>query len=211
MATSDLKIKVCGMKYSENLEELLELQPDYVGFIFYDKSPRCVAGQEEEIAAATKPDVTKVGVFVDEKKEVIQQKVDSFGLGMVQLHGHESSQFCGELKDAGLTVMKAFRIGEDFDFEPLKAYAGVCDFFLFDASGPSPGGNGVRFNWQMLERYDLDVPFFLSGGIDVEHLQEIKALHHPKLFGLDLNSKFEISPGLKNIHRLKEFMEDLRV
>ncbi len=198
------------MKYSENIAELLSLQPDYVGFIFYEKSPRYISTQWAVFSSVFPKGTIKVGVFVDEEPEVILQKVTDLSLEMVQLHGQETPQVCSQLKDAGLTVMKAFRIGDGFDFEQLRAYASCCDYFLFDASGAHPGGNGVRFNWQMLEKYTQEVPFFLSGGIDLEHLQEIKALRLPQLYGLDLNSKFEIQPGLKDISRLKEFIEELK-
>jgi phosphoribosylanthranilate isomerase len=210
MPYRDLKIKVCGMKYSENLEELLTLQPDYVGFIFYEKSPRFITTQWAVFSSVFTQGTIKVGVFVDEEVDVILQKVTELGLEMVQLHGHESPQVCFELRDAGLQVMKAFRVGPDFDFKSLSDYAHSCDFFLFDASGPSPGGNGVRFSWQLLEQYTLDIPFFLSGGIDLEHIAEIKALRIPQLHGIDLNSKFEIQPGLKDVPRLKRFLDRLR-
>ncbi|ALJ01542.1 hypothetical protein DC20_17405 [Rufibacter tibetensis] len=205
-----MKIKVCGMKYSENIEELLMLQPDFVGFIFYEKSPRFITTQWAVFSSVFPKDTRKVGVFVDEEVDVMLQKVTEMGLEVVQLHGQESPQVCLELQDSGLTVMKAFRVGTDFDFTELSYYQNCCNFFLFDASGANPGGNGVRFNWELLKNYTLDVPFFLSGGIDLEHLEEIKALQLPHLYGVDLNSKFEIQPGLKDVNRLKGFMEGLR-
>ncbi|MGV3538276.1 MAG: phosphoribosylanthranilate isomerase [Rufibacter sp.] len=210
MPHHDLKIKVCGMKYTENIQELLQLRPDYIGFIFYEKSPRFITTQWAVFSSSARSRAQKVGVFVDELVVNILQKVTDLGLDLVQLHGHEKPQFCAELKDAGLNVMKAFRVGDDFDFTQLQEYAGCCDYFLFDASGPSPGGNGTRFSWHMLQNYNLDVPFFLSGGIDLEHIEEIKALRHPQLYGIDLNSKFEVSPGLKDVTRLKEFFTQLR-
>ncbi|WP_246850167.1 phosphoribosylanthranilate isomerase [Rufibacter roseolus] len=210
MPDYNLKIKVCGMKYSENIQELMVLQPDYVGFIFYEKSPRYISTQWAVFASVFPKETKKVGVFVDEEPGGILQKMTELGLDMVQLHGHESPQVCHELRDAGLYVMKAFRVGADFDFGQLKPYAGTCDYFLFDASGANPGGNGVRFNWDLLQNYHLEVPFFLSGGIDLEHIEEIKALNLPRLHGLDLNSKFEIQPGLKDINRLKEFIEGVK-
>jgi phosphoribosylanthranilate isomerase len=210
MSGNSLKIKVCGMKYSENIEELLLLQPDYVGFIFYEKSPRFITTQWAVFSSVFPKGTRKVGVFVDETAEGILQKATELGLEMVQLHGHESPELCMEVKETGLMVMKAFRVGEDFDFTQLEHYAYSCDYFLFDASGANPGGNGVRFNWEVLQNYTLDVPFFLSGGIDLEHVEEIKALQLPHLHGIDLNSKFEIQPGLKDISRLKLFIEDIK-
>lgn len=198
------------MKYSENIEELLLLQPDFVGFIFYEKSPRFITTQWAVFSSVFPEDTRKVGVFVDEEVEVILHKVTEMGLEVVQLHGQESPQMCLELQDAGLTVMKAFRVEADFDFEELRAYQDCCNYFLFDASGAHPGGNGVRFNWELLREYPLDTPYFLSGGIGLEHLEEIKALRLPHLYGVDLNSKFEVQPGLKDIDRLKGFMEGLR-
>ncbi|RNI27897.1 phosphoribosylanthranilate isomerase [Rufibacter immobilis] len=210
MTESNLKIKVCGMKYSENLEELLLLKPDYVGFIFYEKSPRYITTQWAVFSSVFQQGTRKVGVFVDEEGGNILQKVTELGLDMVQLHGQETPQMCHELKDAGLEVMKAFRLEADFDFGQLEEYAQMCDYFLFDAGGPNPGGNGVRFNWEMLQKYTLDVPFFLSGGIELSHVEEIKALRLPKLYGVDLNSKFEIQPGLKDIDKLQRFFQEIR-
>ncbi|GAB2535761.1 phosphoribosylanthranilate isomerase [Rufibacter soli] len=210
MPNRNLKIKVCGMKYTENIEELLLLQPDYVGFIFYEKSPRFITTQWAVFSSIFKQGTSKVGVFVDEEVEVVLQKVTDLGLEMVQLHGHETPQICHELKDSGLTVMKAFRVGGDFDFSQLEEYVQCCDYFLFDASGANPGGNGHRFNWDLLQGYTYQVPFFLSGGIDLEHLDEIKALRLPQLYGIDLNSKFEIQPGLKDVQRVQEFIQKLR-
>ncbi|WP_205503092.1 phosphoribosylanthranilate isomerase [Rufibacter psychrotolerans] len=210
MPNHTLQIKVCGMKYRQNLQDLLLLQPDYVGFIFYDKSPRCIAEQEAVFDLDFPIQAQKVGVFVDEAVPVIREKASQGGLQVVQLHGHETPQTCRVLKEAGLVVMKAFRVGTDFDFAPLQAYAASVDFFLFDASGASPGGNGVRFNWELLQKYSLEVPYFLSGGIDLMHAAEIKALRLPHLYGVDLNSKFEVQPGLKDVPRLKQFVEELR-
>ncbi|QHL86589.1 phosphoribosylanthranilate isomerase [Nibribacter ruber] len=198
------------MKYTENIDDLLVLQPDFVGFIFYEKSPRFITTPWAVFSSIFLKGTRKVGVFVDEQVVNILQKTTDLGLDVVQLHGHESPQMCRELRDTGLTVMKAFRVGDDFDFESIREYVSGCDYFLFDASGPNPGGNGLRFNWQMLDNYTFDIPFFLSGGIDVEHIEEIRALRHPMLYGLDLNSKFEVQPGLKKVDRIKQFIEELR-
>ncbi len=198
------------MKYTENIEELMQLQPDYVGFIFYERSPRFITTQWAVFSSIFKQGTSKVGVFVDEEVEIILQKVTDLGLEMVQLHGHETPYICRELREAGLKVMKAFRVGDDFEFDQLKEYATVCDYFLFDASGPHPGGNGVRFNWELLQKYKLDVPFFLSGGISEEHIDEIRNYRHPQLYGIDLNSKFETSPGMKDVERVKDFIKKLR-
>jgi phosphoribosylanthranilate isomerase len=205
-----LKIKVCGMKYTENIDELLVLQPDYVGFIFYEKSPRYLTTPWAVFSSTFLKGTRKVGVFVDEQVVNILQKSTDLGLEMVQLHGHESPQMCRELRDTGLEVMKAFRVGDNFDFEQLRDYTVGCDYFLFDASGPNPGGNGTRFDWNILQNYTFDVPFFLSGGIDVEHVEEIKGIRHPQLYGIDLNSKFETQPGLKDVARVQQFIEQLR-
>ncbi len=210
MPYKKLKIKVCGMKYTENIEELLVLQPDYVGFIFYEKSPRFVTTQWAVFSSVFHKGTQKVGVFVNESFENILQKTTDLDVELVQLHGKETPQQCRDLREAGLSVMKAFQVGSDFDFGQLKEYATVCDFFLFDASGPSYGGNGVRFNWKLLDQYDLDIPFFLSGGIDLEHVAEIRNIRHPQLYGVDLNSKFEVSPGLKDVKRVLEFIAQLR-
>ena len=202
-----LKIKVCGMREEENVGALGALQPDYMGFIFYAKSPRNVIGSvPKNISKATK----KVGVFVNEPYTFVKQKVQQESLHYVQLHGEETPAYCKILQAEGIPVIKAFAIDADFDFDQLYAYEEKVEYFLFDAKGVARGGNGISFDWTLLEQYQGHTPFLLAGGIHEEMLASIKNIQHQKFIGVDLNSKFEISPGLKDIHKLKQFINDLR-
>lgn len=195
------KLKVCGMKHPENIAELLLIAPDYMGMIFYDKSNRNVGNELDSSAINYLSSVKKIGVFVNASEETMKAKVEEFGLDYLQLHGNESPELCQSLKRAGIGVIKVFSVGNGFDFSQLRAYEAFVDFFLFDTKGKHPGGNGVVFNWDILDQYPSEVPFFLSGGIDVENAAKLPK--HPKLHAIDVNSKFEISPGLKNISLLK--------
>lgn len=205
-----MKIKVCGMRDTANLAELLELKPDFIGFIFYDKSPRFVgeALDEEFVKNIPKP-IKKVGVFVNANPDFILRNVKKYDLQFVQLHGHETPDFCRTLKMRGANIIKAFSVDENFNFATLNNYKPHCDFFLFDAKGTQPGGNGITFNWDVLKRYDNDKPFFLSGGLSLENIEEVSKLENA-IFGLDVNSKFETAPALKDIEKLKQLMEMVR-
>ncbi len=199
-----MKLKICGMKYADNIAEVLPLQPDYMGFIFYAKSKRFVGEDFDEKITASIPSRTKkVGVFVQADFRYITSKVERYGLQCVQLHGGESPELCEQLKDASIEVIKVFSVGEEFDFEALKVYEKACDYFLFDTKGKDYGGNGVTFNWQVLENYPSSKPFFLSGGIDLEHLPLLKQWQHPQFYAIDVNSRFEVRPAEKDIERLK--------
>lgn len=204
-----MKIKVCGLKYPENIQSVAELAPDYMGFIFYNKTPRYAGGLLAGTLSELPQTVIKTGVFVNESLPVINLLIDEYGLNAVQLHGSESPEFCAALK--GKThVIKAFGINEDFDFEQLKPYAGQVDFFLFDTKTPIHGGSGKTFDWALLDKYQLNVPFFLSGGISLDNLEEIKKIKHPQFYGVDLNSRFEAEPGLKDIRKLEKAFEMLK-
>lgn len=205
-----MKIKVCGMRDTANLAELLELKPDFIGFIFYDKSPRFVGEilDEEFVKNIPKP-IKKVGVFVNANPDFILRNVKKYDLQFVQLHGNETPDFCRTLKMRGANIIKAFSVDENFNFATLNNYKPHCDFFLFDAKGTQPGGNGITFNWEVLKRYDNDKPFFLSGGLSLENIEEVSKLENP-IFGLDVNSKFETEPALKDIEKLKQLMEMVR-
>ncbi|WP_026464871.1 phosphoribosylanthranilate isomerase [Adhaeribacter aquaticus] len=206
-----LQIKVCGMRSAPNMQEILALQPDWMGFIFYPKSARFV-GEEldlnlmQKFPASTK----KVGVFVNETLGNIQHAVQKYNLNAVQLHGEESPELCNHLKASGLLVFKAFSVDDTFDFEKLKAFEGTCDYYLFDTKGQQYGGNGTTFNWDILKKYTYDTPYFLSGGIDLEHVDQIKELSLPGLKGLDINSRFEISPALKDNSKVEAFFKGIR-
>lgn len=195
------KLKVCGMKYPENIAELLLIAPDYMGMIFYEKSSRNVGTELDSAAIHYLESVQKIGVFVNASEVFMKEKAQEFGLNYLQLHGQESPTLCKALKEAGIGVIKVFSVGNGFDFSQLRAYEAYVDFFLFDTKGKHPGGNGVVFNWNILEQYPSEIPFFLSGGIDLKNATKLP--NHPKLHAIDVNSKFEIRPGLKNIKQLK--------
>ena len=204
-----MKIKVCGLKHPGNISEVAALEPDYVGFICYAPSPRYATELNSEILDALPEPIYKTAVFVNEDAEIIQKLVDSYNFDAIQLHGNESPYFCKEFKDK-VTVIKAFGIGEGFDFERLKQFADSVDYFLFDTKTDIHGGSGQTFDWSLLDNYKMDIPFFLSGGLSLENLEEIKAIKHPQFYGVDFNSKFELEPGLKDINKLKKAFEILR-
>ncbi len=197
------------MKYPENIIEVGALLPDYMGFIFYEKSARYFNGTIPELIKTIK----KVGVFVNESVENIIDKINEHNLQAVQLHGEESIEFCQELKnkiDKKIEIIKVFSVGDDFDFEVLKPFEAVCDYFLFDTKGKLPGGNGTTFDWKILKNYKSDKPFFLSGGIGLEEIAAIKNLKLP-VYAIDVNSRFEIEPGLKNKNLLTNFKRKLEI
>lgn len=199
-----MKLKICGMKYPDNILEVAALLPDYMGFIFWEKSARYFEGPLPELPKSIK----KVGVFVNEKSNIILDKVAQYDLQAVQLHGQESVAFCLELKNklgASVAIIKVFSADETFDFSLLKPYEPVCDFFLFDTKGKLPGGNGTTFDWTILQKYPSSKPFFLSGGIGIDEIASVNEILNTNLplYAIDVNSRFEIEPGLKNLERLK--------
>lgn len=202
-----MKLKICGMKYEDNIKAVADLQPDYMGFIFYEKSKR----NFDSMIPWISEEINKVGVFVDANLDEIKDNIKKFDLHMVQLHGDESPQFCNHLEN--VEVIKTFSIGKTFDFSVLKLYEDVCDYFLFDTKGKEKGGNGIVFDWNLLKDYPSDKPFFLSGGIGIEELESIKDFKKSKFsrycIALDVNSKFEDEPGLKNVEKLKYFKNNL--
>jgi len=202
------KLKICGMKH--NTEAVAALDPDYLGFIFYDKSPRNFEGEPPFQDSVPK----KVGVFVDASLEAISEIVKTHGLDVVQLHGNESSHFCAQLKNVlsnSEEIWKVFSVGERFNFEKLDAYELVTNKFLFDTQGAEKGGTGRKFDWTLLENYPSKKPFILSGGIgpnDAAIITSILATNLP-IYAIDLNSKFETAPGSKDISALKAFIDEL--
>ena len=196
------------MREKDNITALVSLQPDYMGFIFWELSKRYCKDIPKDIPKHIK----KVGVFVDETKEEIISKIETFGLDVIQLHGEESPQQCAALLPH-CEVMKAFSVGPHFDFKTVGPYQGHCTYFLFDTLGPLPGGNGKAFDWALLKNYKLNTPFFLSGGIGLGHVNaitEIRKLNLP-IHALDINSKFEIEPGLKSLDDIKTFKKQLQL
>jgi phosphoribosylanthranilate isomerase len=206
-----LKIKVCGMRDPENISGIVAALPDYLGFIFYPKSKRFV-GQDfsAETLKLVPETIQKVGVFVDETPEKVMEICKNLNLDVAQLHGNETPEYCRQIQNSGITVFKAFSVDESFDFERLTAYSGVCDYFLFDTKGHLPGGTGQKFNWQLLDKYTGTVPFFLSGGIGSDDLEAVLQFSHPQLFGVDINSGFEISPALKDDEKVKRFIHEIK-
>jgi len=208
---NELKIKVCGMRDPENISGVVAALPDYLGFIFYPRSKRFIGFEPSPEVLSIVPDtVRKVGVFVDETLEKVLEICRNWKLNVAQLHGNESPDYCKQIKDAGIAVFKAFSVDELFDFTTLTSYSGVCDYFLFDTKGQFPGGTGQKFNWQLLENYQGNVPFFLSGGIGPEDLKAVLDFQHPQLFGVDINSGFEISPALKDVEKVRSFINEIR-
>lgn len=200
----ELRIKVCGMKYTENRQQVEKLDVDFLGFIFYPSSKRYIGlTPETGLFQSEKP---KVGVFVDENAFEIMGLAKNLGFEWVQLHGKENPKTCQMLKRQGLKIIKVFNVDDNFDFSTTEPYEKVANFFLFDTKTKGNGGSGEKFNWQILEKYEGHIPFFLSGGIGPEDIESVKAINHPKLTGVDLNSGFEDEPGVKNIEKLKAFI-----
>ena len=198
------KLKICGMKVPSNIEGAIALQPDYLGFIFYPGSKRFVDHLDAAVVKNISADIKTTGVFVDEKLETVLATIGLYQLKAVQLHGNESPEYCAALSGKA-EVIKAFGISESFDFNMLKAYEGTADYFLFDTQTPGHGGSGQTFNWQLLDKYTLQTPYFLSGGIGLENAAELMGITDARLYALDVNSRFELAPGLKDIDLLNQF------
>lgn len=207
ISLSHLKLKVCGMRDPENIAALSQIQPDYIGFIFYEPSKRFVG--ETFMFFDLDPNIQRVGVFVDASEEYIMKKTVKYFLNAVQLHGNESVELCQNLHARGVSVIKVFSVGESFDFNLLEPYKPYVDFFLFDTKGKEHGGNGVTFDWSVLRNYDGEKPFFLSGGIGLEEITQIAAFDWAglNLYALDVNSRFETAPGFKNIELLQKMIK----
>ena len=204
--------KVCGMRAPENIRAMLALAPDFLGFIFYPGSSRFVGQELDADLLHQFPSHTrKVGVFVNAGPDTILAAVRKYQLEAVQLHGGESPELCLQCKDQGLLVFKAFSVDDDFDFARLQAYEGCCDFYLFDTKGQQYGGTGKTFDWSVLKKYTGSTPFFLSGGIDLEHADQIKTLSLPALKGIDINSRFETGPALKDVGKVAAFFKSLNL
>ncbi|MBT3742091.1 MAG: phosphoribosylanthranilate isomerase [Polaribacter sp.] len=222
------------MKFVENIEQVAALQPDYLGFIFYEKSKRNFEGIIPELPKS----IQKTGVFVNEYSEIVISLVEEYQLDAIQLHGDESSEYVKELQNQlaerralfieenkhqkkkknkhfisneGVKIIKVFGIKDEFNFDALKSYLEFVDFFLFDTKGKERGGNGIQFDWAVLEKYPFEKPFFLSGGIGLKDIPEVQKMINSDLpiYALDVNSKFEIEPGVKKIEELKEFKNNV--
>lgn len=202
-----MKWKICGMRHPKNIDQVALLKPDYMGFIFWGASSRFVEGD----TPALPPSIKKTGVFVNASLDYIQDCIQSHGLQAIQLHGHETPDYCACLLQFGVEVIKAFSIDNHFNFEQLVPYDKTCNYYLFDTKGKLPGGNGFTFDWQLLGAYRSNKPFFLSGGIGLEHINAIKSIQKSSLplYAIDVNSKFEQSPGVKDEALLNTFKENI--
>lgn len=206
-----MKLKVCGLNNPENIKEVCSLNPDYIGFIFYDKSERFVKNNiSYQDISSISSNIKKVGVFVNENIDVVMLLARQYNLDYVQLHGNESSSYCGRLFLKQFSVIKSFAVDSNFDFRSLDEYSPFCSFFLFDTKGDKYGGNGMKFNWKLLESYYLRVPLFLSGGITPSDAELIKKIDSNMIYAIDINSKFEISPGIKDVDSIQQFKNDLK-
>jgi phosphoribosylanthranilate isomerase len=206
-----MKIKVCGMREMGNISDVIKLHPDYMGFIFYPGSKRFLDDDDETLQSLIKSidTVSKVGVFVNESYPTILEAVRSYGLHYVQLHGNESAEFCTCLS-GHVQVIKAFAIDEHFDFGKLTNYINCCAFFLFDTATPQYGGSGQTFDWGLLKKYTFSKKYFLSGGIDLDNISQIKTINDDRLMAIDVNSRFETAPGFKNIYKIKTLIHELQ-
>ncbi|TDT39597.1 phosphoribosylanthranilate isomerase [Maribacter spongiicola] len=210
-----MKLKICGMKL--NTAEVAQLRPDYLGFIFWEPSSRFFEGEIPELPHT----INKVGVFVDAELDYVIDMVSKHQLNGLQLHGHETPEYCikiaAELKKLNqkVDIIKVFSIKGEFDFDVLKSYENVCNYFLFDTKGKLPGGNGYTFDWSVLKNYPSTKPYFLSGGIglnNIDKINEFKKTPESKYcFAIDVNSSFEIKPGLKKIEELSEFKRVINI
>jgi len=201
-----MELKVCGITTTENIMELIPLDISRLGFIFYHMSKRYVYGKliEEGLKEIPKH-IKKTGVFVNAEIAEIEQIINHFHLDSIQLHGDESPEFCNHFRTR-TEVIKTISIKDKSSFETAKLYENACDLFLFDTQSEHYGGTGKTFDWKWLEAYTLDKPFYLSGGISLENFDEIKKINHKQLIGIDINSKFEIRPGIKDIEKIKQLI-----
>ncbi|MFQ3212522.1 MAG: phosphoribosylanthranilate isomerase [Marivirga sp.] len=201
-------IKICGMRYLPNVKEILSYEPDFLGFIFYVGSKRFTAAHEmDRIIKLDFGNTKRVGVFVNEEIDIILEFAGRGYFTHVQLHGDETPEYAEHLRNEGLVVMKALNVGEDFDEKVLIPYQGKIDYFLFDTKGKYRGGNGWKFDWNILKHIDHKTPFFLSGGLKPEDVKEASKLDIPKMMALDFNSQLETKPGIKNIELVQALFE----
>lgn len=233
-------IKVCGMRDAQNIREVSQLGVDMIGMIFYPKSPRYVemqsshagiipdyvkedigasdsSGSSSESVSTSSKTPARVGVFVDDMVQNIVTRVVNYHLDYVQLHGNEPREMCENLRltldpdiRPGIKIIKAINVSDASDIQKYKEYVGAVDLFLFDTKCKTVGGSGRQFDWQVLEQYDGEIPFLLSGGIGPEDASRLHAFHHPKCIGIDLNSRFEIEPGVKDVEKLKGFLNAMQ-
>ena len=199
-------IKVCGMRDAGNITKVESLGVDMIGLIFYPGSSRYVACPPSYLPEKAK----RVGVFVNETEEVVLALADKFSLNFIQLHGTESPDYCISLRNKGLNLIKVFSVASPDDLKATEEYEGLCSFFLFDTKCEGHGGSGKQFDWSVLSHYHGQTPFLLSGGISAQSVEDVKTFKHERFAGIDLNSRFEISPALKDVEMLSRFIKELR-
>jgi phosphoribosylanthranilate isomerase len=200
-----LKLKICGLTDPQNIKEIIELAPDMIGFIFYESSVRNI--QDDNASKNIPNSIQKVGVFVDADLTTIEAMIKKHQLNAIQLY-HQDISLIQHLRTK-VKLIKAIAVNTEADLSQAKLYEKQCDLFLFDTKGEKAGGNGIKFDWNILSSYEGEIPFILSGGIDISDVEHIKVLEHKKLYGIDINSKFEIKPGSKNIQKIKQFKKEL--
>lgn len=196
------------MKYPNNIRSLIKLRPDFIGFIFYPKSPRFAEPLDKSILKAVPPEVSKVGVFVNEPLTELVSTVDKYKLNYVQLHGDEDASYAANLKEHSIKIIKVFRISDSLPTD-LYQFEDVADYFLFDTATTDYGGSGKQFSWDVLSDLETSTPFLLSGGIRLEDVAAVKQLSLDSFAGVDVNSKFEISPGIKDIELIEKLKQAL--
>ena len=201
-------VKVCGMRNAENISQLSQLEVDWIGFIFYEKSPRYVGNEHTKTENGS---LKRIGVFVNATYEQLAETATAHQLDYLQLHGDESPEFCHALREKGFSLIKAFSVSTVADLDKTSDYENCTDFFLFDTKCAGYGGSGVQFDWSILASYQGKTPFLLSGGIHPESVEAIKSLEHPQFAGIDLNSGFEVEPGLKDVDKLEEFLSKIQL
>ncbi|MDR0907129.1 MAG: phosphoribosylanthranilate isomerase [Rikenellaceae bacterium] len=204
-----MKIKVCGMREPHNMAQIARLKPDYMGFIFYARSPRFVGSLPPEALDVLAPDIQRIGVFVDAPETYILDMAERYRLDGVQLHGSESPDLCAHLRQKHL-VVKAFGVASEGDLRATVDYAGACDYFLFDTKTPAHGGSGQAFDHSILAAYTGDTPYFLSGGIGEADAASLREWHDDRCVGVDINSRFEHAPGVKDTEAVERFITKLR-
>lgn len=206
-----IRIKICGMYDPLNVKRIAEARPDFMGFIFYPGSPRYIGTEPDPDLFLNVPsDILKTGVFVNENLRNVLDLAFRTGLNLIQLHGNESPAYCYQLRSSGLKIIKTFSVTGFVDFELLEPYVPACDYFLFDTKTEKFGGSGIKFDWGKIAGYHLDKPFFISGGIGPEDSGLLRTLENKGFFAVDVNSRFETSPGIKNISLLKTFIDDIK-
>ena len=200
-----MKIKVCGMKNKENIEALENVsEVDFIGHIFAEKSPRFIGNN------VVQSNLPSFGVFVNASQQEIEKATSAFDLSFIQLHGDESPEFSKAINETLKPVVKVISISKKEDFHKTSDYEGCCTYFLFDTKTNLRGGSGKKFDWSLINEYNGKTPFFLSGGIHIEDVKAIEKIKHPLLYGIDINSGFEIEPGLKNIELIKSFAKQIK-